>query len=83
MSSVVDAVYDARTLTDNEVYALSAYILSINKYRRERRDGRPEPAKGEDAERGQVHRAVPGPDLITSKNTFAGPAAICRPRLFL
>ena len=49
---------------DNEVYALTAYILFAQQdHRRERRDGRQDPAAGEDAEPGQFHHRVSGSDL--------------------
>ena len=53
-----------RTLTDDEVYALTAYILALNKIIGENdvmnaRD----PAEGEDAEPRQLHHPVPGQDL--------------------
>ena len=53
-----------RSLTDDEVYALSAYILSLNKLigENDTMDAQ-DPAAGEDAQPRQFHHAVSGPDL--------------------
>ena len=52
-----------RTLSDNEVYALTAYLSAQQAHRRGRHDGREDVAAGEDAEPGQFHPAVSRSDL--------------------
>ena len=52
-----------RTLTDDEVYALTAYILALNKLIGENDvDGREDAAEGEDAEPGNF--IIKFPDKI-------------------
>ena len=49
-----------RTLTNDEVYALTAYILSLNKIiGDQRRDERADAAEGPDAQPGRVHPRFP------------------------
>ena len=59
-----DAVQSAAPLTADEIYATTAYHpVPQQDHRRERRDGRQEPAAGEDAEPRQLHHPVSGPHL--------------------
>ena len=53
-----------RSLTDQEVYALTAYLLAANKLigENDEIDAKTLP-QGEDAEPRQLHHPVPGPDL--------------------
>ena len=53
-----------RTLTNDEVYALTAYLLAHEQADRpERRDEQGDAAEGEHAEQGQVHHPLPGREI--------------------
>ena len=53
-----------KTLTDNEVYALTAYILALNNIIRRRRcDECGDVAQSEDAQQGRVYQQVSGKTL--------------------
>ncbi len=53
-----------RSLSDQEVYALTAYLLAANKLIGENDEiNATDAAEGEDAEPGQFHHPLPGPDL--------------------
>ena len=63
-----------RTLTDDEVYALTAYILAINKLIGENDVmNAQDAAEGEDAEPRQLHHPVSGPHLRMSASNTVGP----------
>ena len=62
-----------RSLNDNEVYALTAYILSLNKLigENDTMDAQ-DPAAGADAQPGQFHPALSGPHLTLENCGAAG-----------
>ena len=61
------------TLTDNEVYAICAYLLAANNLiPQDAGDERADLAQGEDAEPRQLHHQVPGSDLDPSCPAIAG-----------
>ena len=60
-----------RSLSDQEVYALTAYLLAANKLIGENDEINAEDAaEGADAEPGQFHHPVPGPDLSLLSRRF-------------
>jgi cytochrome c len=62
-----------KTLTDNEVYAVTAYILALNKiHQRQRRDERRNAAESEDAESRRLRQPVSGQALSSRLQRMQG-----------